>query len=161
MIPETTHLSSIAFILSIITALFFYNLPLADTLMYWRPPFVLLIALHWLLITPTKIGLGSIWLAGLCLDLLYANILGQYTLAMFLTAYLVKKQEYRLRNLPSFLQSMAIIIIVSIYQTLWLGSHLVSTDISLEIKALYPALSSALIWPLLTKTLSRLNRLLV
>ncbi|OUS12421.1 rod shape-determining protein MreD [Gammaproteobacteria bacterium 53_120_T64] len=148
-----------AICLSLIGALFLYSLPLHGDLAFWRPPFVLLIAVYWLLIQPQHVGITFVWLTGLLLDLLYGNVIGQNALAMSVTAYLLKTQEYRVRQLSLPFQCLAALFIVLIYQTLWVSTRLISEDISLGWRVFYPALSSALIWPLLAGTLYRLHRL--
>ncbi|MBL4782484.1 MAG: rod shape-determining protein MreD [Porticoccaceae bacterium] len=145
--------------LSLLGALFLYSLPLHSSLVFWRPPFVLLISIYWLLALPQHLGITFVWLLGLLLDLLYGNVIGQNALAMSVTAYLLKTQEYRVRHLNLPFQCLAALFIVVIYQTLWVSTRLISEDIALGWRVFYPALSSALIWPLLAGTLYKLHRL--
>ena len=146
-----------ALCLSLIGALFLYSLPLHGDLAFWRPPFVLLISIYWLLVQPQHVGITIVWLAGLLLDLLYGNVIGQNALAMSVTAYLLKTQEYRVRHLSLLFQCLAAMLIVMLYQTLWVSTRLISEDIVLGWRIYYPALSSALIWPLIAGALSRLQ----
>lgn len=148
-----------AIALSLIIALFLYSLPLHGDLAFWRPPFVLLVTIYWLLIQPHHLGVTFVWLIGLLLDLLYGSVIGQNALAMSVTAYLLKTQEYRVRQLSLPFQCLAALFIVMLYQTLWVSTRLISEDIVLGWRVYYPALSSALIWPLLAGSLYRLHRL--
>ncbi|MEZ0151453.1 MAG: rod shape-determining protein MreD [Candidatus Reddybacter sp.] len=148
-----------ALCLSLITALFLYSLPLHGDLAFWRPPFVLLISIYWLLVQPQHVGITFVWLVGLLLDLLYGNVIGQNALAMSVTAYLLKTQEYRVRHLSLPFQCLAAMLIVMLYQTIWVSTRLISEDIVLGWRIFYPALSSALIWPLVVGTLYRLQRI--
>ena len=148
-----------AICLSLIGALFLYSLPLHGELAFWRPPFVLLVTFYWLLAQPQHVGITFVWLIGLLLDLLYGNVIGQNALAMSVTAYLLKTQEYRVRQLNLPFQCLAALFIVLLYQTLWVSTRLISEDILLGWRVYYPALSSALIWPLLAGGLYRLHRL--
>lgn len=149
-----------ALCLSLIVALCLYSLPLHGDLAFWRPPFVLLVTIYWLLVQPQHIGITFVWLIGLLLDLFYGSVIGQNALAMSVTVYLLKNQEYRLRHLSLPFQCLAAMFIVIIYQTLWISTRLISEDIVLGWRVYYPALSSALIWPLLAAGLYRLQRLL-
>jgi len=148
-----------ALCLSLIGALFLYSLPLHGDLVFWRPPFVLLISIYWLLVQPQHVGITFVWLVGLLLDLLYGNVIGQNALAMSVTAYLLKTQEYRVRQLSLPFQCLAAMLIVMLYQTIWVSTRLISEDIVLGWRIYYPALSSALIWPLVAGTLYRLQRI--
>ena len=148
-----------ALCLSLIAALFLYSLPLHGDLAFWRPPFVLLISIYWLLVQPQHIGITFVWLVGLLLDLLYGNVIGQNALAMSVTAYLLKTQEYRVRHLSLPFQCLAAMLIVMLYQIIWVSTRLISEDIVLGWRIFYPALSSALIWPLVAGTLYQLQRI--
>ncbi|MBQ0721597.1 MAG: rod shape-determining protein MreD [Gammaproteobacteria bacterium] len=145
--------------LSLIAALFLYSLPLHGGLAFWRPPFVLLVTIYWLIVQPQHLGITFVWLIGLLLDLLYGNVIGQNALAMSVTAYLLKTQQYHVRHLSLPFQCLAALFIVMIYQTLWVSTRLISEDIVLGWRVFYPALSSALIWPLLAGSLYKLQRL--
>ncbi len=159
MPKDNNHLPLVALSISLVAALFLYSLPLHSGLVYWRPPFVLLITVYWLLILPQHLGIAFVWLIGLLLDLLYGNVIGQNALAMSVTAYLLKTQEYRLRHLTMPFQCLAAIIIVMIFQTIWISTRLISEDIVLSWQVFYPALSSALAWPVLAGMLYKLQQL--
>ena len=159
MPPDNNPLPLTAIGLSLIGALFLYSLPLHGELAFWRPPFVLLVTAYWLLVQPQHVGITFVWLTGLLLDFLYGNVIGQNALAMSVTAYLLKTQEYRVRQLSLPFQCLAALFIVLLYQTLWVSTRLISEDIVLGWRVYYPALSSALIWPLLAGSLYRLHRL--
>jgi len=156
---RSSPLPLLALCLSLTAALFLYSLPLHGDLAFWRPPFVLLVSIYWLLVQPQNVGITFVWLTGLLLDLLYGNVIGQNALAMSVTAYLLKTQEYRVRHLSLPFQCLAALFIVVIYQTLWVSTRLISEDIILGWRVYYPALSSALIWPFLAGALYRLQRL--
>lgn len=156
---DNSPIPLMALCLSLIGALFLYSLPLDGDLAFWRPPFVLLISIYWLLVQPQHIGITFVWLVGLLLDLLYGNVIGQNALAMSVTAYLLKTQEYRMRHLSLPFQCLATMLIVLLYQTLWMSTRLISEEIVLGWRIFYPALSSALIWPLVAGTLYRLQRI--
>ena len=66
---------------SLIAALFLYSLPLQGGLAFWRPPFVLLVTVYWLIVQPQHVGITFVWFSGLLLDLLYGNVIGQNALA--------------------------------------------------------------------------------
>ena len=159
MLRDNSSLPLRALSFSLIAALFLYSLPLHGSLAFWRPPFVLLVIVYWLLVQPQHLGITFAWFIGLLLDLLYGNVIGQNALAMSVTVYLLKTQEYRVHQLSLPFQCLAATLIVIIYQTLWASTRLISEDIVLGWRIFYPALSSALIWPLLAASLYRLQRL--
>jgi rod shape-determining protein MreD len=158
--PQSNNpLPLMALCLSLIAGLFLYSLPLQGDLAFWRPPFVLLISAYWLLAQPQHVGITFVWFSGLLLDLLYGNVIGQNALAMSVTAYLLKTQENRARHLSLPFQCLAAMLIVMLYQTIWMSTRLVSEDIVFSWPIFYPALSSALLWPLVAGSLYHLQRI--
>ena len=63
---------------------------------WWRPEFVLLVLLYWLLRAPHLCGIASAWLVGLMLDLVTGVLFGQHALAFTLTAFLALYYQRRL-----------------------------------------------------------------
>ncbi len=159
MPPDNSPLSLTAISLSLIAAFYLYSLPLQGELAFWRPPFVLLVAAYWLLVQPHYVGITFVWFCGLLLDLLYGNIIGQNALAMSVTAYVLTTQGYRVRHLSLPFQCPAAMLIVMLYQTIWMSTRLLSEDIVLGWPIFYPALSGALTWPLIAGGLYHLRRI--
>lgn len=145
------------FILSLVAALFLYSLPLHNDLVFWRPPFVLLFALYWLTAQPQHLGISFVWIIGLLLDLLYGHVIGQNALAMSVTAYLLRTQQFRLAHPSIPFQSLLALLVVLVYQLIWISTRLISEDIALGWRVFYPALSSAILWPLLARALPKLR----
>ena len=63
---------------------------------WFRPEFVLLTLLYWLLRSPHLCGIGTAWVVGLLLDLVTGVLFGQHALAYTLTAFLALFYQRRL-----------------------------------------------------------------
>lgn len=82
----------------------------------FRPDWVGLILIYWCLATPTRVGVGSGWMVGLALDVLYGSLLGQNALAKALVAYLAVKFHLQLRMFPRWQQAVSVLILLAINQ---------------------------------------------
>lgn len=73
-------LLGVSFLLALILSVF----PLPYALRWWRPEFVLVVVIYWMLLMPLSISLVSICLLGLFQDLLESVPFGQHSLGLVL-----------------------------------------------------------------------------
>jgi rod shape-determining protein MreD len=62
----------------------------------FRPDFMLVVLLYWLLRAPHLCNVGTAWVVGLLVDLATGSLLGQHALAFTLTAYLALSFQRRI-----------------------------------------------------------------
>jgi rod shape-determining protein MreD len=62
----------------------------------FRPDFMLVVLLYWLLRAPHLCHIGTAWIVGLLVDLATGSLLGQHALAFTLTAYIALSFQRRL-----------------------------------------------------------------
>jgi rod shape-determining protein MreD len=133
--------------LSFLIALIFSVFPLSFSLSWWRPEFVLLVALYWIFFMPLKISLLSLGFLGLFQDLLESVPFGQHSLGLVIVAYIGVLSYQRLVNYSLWQQSFWIFILVSIVQCTdtWVQTMMGQSLSGLQF--FYSALTSALLWP--------------
>ena len=73
---------------TLVLAALFTVLPLPDWLEAYRPEWVALVVIYWVVALPDRIGLFSAWIAGFFMDVLEGSLLGLNALALALVAYL-------------------------------------------------------------------------
>jgi rod shape-determining protein MreD len=157
--PENNQLvyfwSGIALILGLLLQI----VPLSATSAHWRPQFLLLVVVYWLFRNPFQHGIIFAWLAGLLLDGFIGELLGRYALVFALCAYLLHLLQQRFHLFGVLHQTVVVFVIV-------LLSQLLLHSITLIFRAgwngdllLAPAISSAVIWPLLTWLFDRVLRM--
>jgi len=132
--------------------------PVAYELRWWRPEFVLLVAIFWLMLNPLTTSLLFLALVGLFQDLLEGVPFGQHGLGILIVAYLCALSYQRVRAFPLWKQAAWVFVLVGIAQLTdnWVQS-LAGRPLS-GIAFLYPALTSALLWPLVQLSLDSLCR---
>ncbi len=124
----------------------------------WRPEWVGLVVAYWVLRAPQSFGIVTAWVLGLLVDVLRADVLGVNALAMALVAFLVLSAHQRLQMFPLAQQSLLVFLFIGLAQMVvhflqqLLGQHSGGFDY------LFPAITSALIWPLFLLFWDGVNR---
>ncbi len=93
-------------------------LPMPDWTVWMRPAWVLLILIYWTLEVPYTINMGAAWIAGIFLDVLNGNLLGEHALALTVVIYLVSRLQPRLRMFPLIQQALSVFLLVLLYQAM-------------------------------------------
>ncbi|MBR9910522.1 MAG: rod shape-determining protein MreD [Gammaproteobacteria bacterium] len=131
--------------------------PLAPELAWWRPALLPLLVIYWVLVMPEQISILMIWCFGCLLDILLGASLGQHSLGLMVIAYLCLLSYQRVRNYRLWHQSFFVFIFIGLYQLIGNWVHSLNGSAARSLVFLLPALSSALLWPLLWVLLERLR----
>ena len=78
-------------LLCFVAALMLAIAPMPDWALPFRPDWVTLTLIYWVMILPHTYSVGSAWLIGLVLDVAQGTLLGQHALALSLVAYVTVK----------------------------------------------------------------------
>jgi rod shape-determining protein MreD len=122
--------------------------PLPMEYRWWRPEFVLMVAIYWIIAMPFNINLLALCALGLFQDLLEGVPLGQHSLGFIVVSYICLFSYQRIRNFSVLKQVVAVFIIISFAQITdnWVqgmaGRPLAGFNF------IYAAISSAIVWPL-------------
>lgn len=124
----------------------------------FRPEWLGLMVFYWTFRAPAQFGILMAWCLGLLLDILESTPLGVNAMAMALIAFLVLTIHHRLRMYPLPQQCLLVFLLLGINQML---VHFLKQLLGAETQGfsyLWPALTSAVVWPLVSGVLDRLNR---
>ena len=124
----------------------------------FRPEWLGLIVFYWAFRAPAQFGIVMAWCLGLLLDILESTPLGVNAMAMALIAFLVLTVHHRLRMYPLPQQCLMVFLLVGINQML---VHFVKQLFGADTPGfsyLWPALTSAVVWPFVSGLLDSLNR---
>ena len=133
--------------LTVIVALMLAIMPLPEWAVRFRPDWVTLVLIYWVLAFPARIGVSIAWLTGLLLDVSYGTLMGQHAIGMVLVIYVIHIQHQRFRVASLLQQAIVIFFLLLIKQllTLWVDGMLGRAPDSW----LYfmPTITSTLFWP--------------
>lgn len=148
----------VALPLSFFLAFVLAVLPLPPSLNYWRPEFVTMVLIFWVLNAPNLVGVWVAFFIGLLLDVLFATPFGVHALVMAIVAWL-SLLSWRWVTVFSLWQTsglvLGLVFVSLLIKRLLLGIVAVAPD-----SLLYwiPALSSALVWPTVMVSLRRFTQ---
>ena len=90
------HTSLVSIYITLLMALLCQLFPWVGQGIIFRPDFMLVVTLYWLLRAPNLCNVGTAWLAGLLVDLATGSLLGQHALSFCFTAYVALSYQRRL-----------------------------------------------------------------
>lgn len=144
---------------SVVLGLMLQLLPISATMAHWRPQFVLLVVFYWLFRSPFLHGITFAWLAGLLLDVFVGELLGRHAMVFALCAYLLQLLQQRLHHFGVFHQAMLVLLMALMSQLLLHSITLIFRSDWDSNLLIAPAITSALIWPLLVWLANHLLRI--
>lgn len=134
--------------LSFMVALILAVYPLPVDMQWWRPQFVTLVLIYWVIVMPQQLSMLMVWLLGCCVDLFVGTLLGQHALCLMAVAYVCVLSYQRIRSYGIWQQSFLVFVVVGIQQLLGNWVHSLYGSQAPSLVFLLPALMSALCWPL-------------
>ena len=90
------HTSLVSIYITLLMALLCQLFPWVGQGIIFRPDFMLVVTLYWLLRAPNLCNVGTAWLAGLLVDLATGSLLGQHALSFFFFFYVALSYQRRL-----------------------------------------------------------------
>jgi rod shape-determining protein MreD len=145
-------------LLTFVAAYVLAVLPLPQWLLWGRPEWVALTLVYWTIALPHRVGMMTGLLLGVGLDVLEGALLGQNAFALVVVALLSLTLYQRLRVYSLWQQAGVVFVLIGINQLIcqWVQS-LEGTTVNSRF-FLLPALSSALLWPVVLLSLRGLRR---
>lgn len=137
-------------VLTIVAAAILAIVPMPNWLELWRPEWVALVLVYWVIALPHKIGLFSAWCVGFLVDALEGSLLGLNALSLTILAYVALNLYQRMRMFTPLQQSITILILIGVQQllTFWVLTA-TGQNTARDLVFMFSAFSSALIWPVL------------
>jgi rod shape-determining protein MreD len=135
--------------MSFLFAMILVIIPMPSWLIWWRPQWVFLVLIFWVLRAPNNVGIGIAFFVGLLLDLLTGKLLGLNAFIFSLLIFLLVQFQKQWRNLPLWQQIFMIFLLTLGNLSLkYIVYGIMGTE-SGTWAYWWSVFSSALIWPLL------------
>ncbi len=145
-------------LLSFVAAYVMAVLPLPQWLLWGRPEWLALTLIYWTIALPHRVGIMTGLLLGVGLDVLEGAVLGQNAFALVVVALLSLTLYQRLRVYGLWQQAGVVFVLIGINQLICQWVQNLQGVGARSLLFLLPALSSALLWPVVLHTLRGLRR---
>jgi len=133
-------------------------LPMPQWLMWVRPEWVALILIYWAIALPHRVGILTALALGIMLDTLEGAVLGQNAFSLVVVAVLCQTLYQRLRVFSVLQQAGTVFVVIGINQLVCQWVQNLEGVGSPSLLFLLPAVSSALLWPVVLHVLRSLRR---
>ncbi len=130
-----------------LAALVLMVMPMPAFLEAWRPDWLSLVILYWVIALPHRVGMGSVLVLGLVADILMGTVFGIYATALLIMAYPAIRHFHRIRNYSFTQQALIIGVLILIKRVIVYELEHVLNGAVFHLPYLYPVISSAIAWP--------------
>ncbi|MBV1914192.1 MAG: rod shape-determining protein MreD [Pseudomonadales bacterium] len=145
-------------VLSFLAAFILATIPLSATLDLWRPEWVLLVLLYWVIALPERYGLVFAWFTGLLVDFIEGGLLGQHAITFALSAFFALSLHQQFRMFSRVQQTLLVGMAIVIYEVIDITIQDISGNASFSFLVFLPVFTSAMLWPLIFSLLRGLRR---
>lgn len=142
------------FILQWATILSFFIVALVLELAPWpvgfqafKPAWLLLVLLYWVLAIPNRVSIGWAFILGVIWDLVLGSILGIHALVLSFAIYFMAKYHLLLRNLSLWFQSLLVILFVFAVRLLIFLVEFSLHGAFFNWQEIFGAIASGILWP--------------
>jgi len=132
-------------------------LPLPEWAIAYRPNWIMLVIVFWIVFAPDGLGITIVWVMGICADLLTGATLGQNAVSFMVCGFIfiITQQTFKLYSM--FKQCVVVAVATLLYLgiTRWLFEDIPIKD---DWTFWCSALSTALLWPWVFVLLREMRR---
>jgi rod shape-determining protein MreD len=130
--------------------------PINSFTTFWRPQFLLMTTIYWVLKNPSQYGVGFAWLIGIILDIFAGEMYGRYAIGFSFCAYILIILSKRIQHFNLLHQALLMFCLVLLNQLLTLSVSLLYRPSWDLIALIAPGITSAFVWPILLLFLNKI-----
>ena len=145
-------------LLTFFVAMVLAVMPMPLWLLWGRPEWVCLALIYWCIALPQRVGLLTALCLGVMLDVLEGAVMGQNAFALLVVTLLSLTLYQRLRVYSLWQQAGVVFIMVGISQLICQWVQNIEGAGAVPPLFLLPAVSSALLWPVVLHVLRLMRR---
>ena len=138
---------TLVIVASFAVAMLMNILPLPELINVFKPDWVALVLVYWVMAMPNRVGVLVGWLVGLFVAVLYGTLFGIHAMTFALVAYLIQMTYHRLRLFPRWKQSINISVVIGIHMLLGVTLRSFVSSVSVTYVYWLPLIGVLLFWP--------------
>ncbi|MGP1939414.1 MAG: rod shape-determining protein MreD [Arsenophonus sp. ET-DL9-MAG3] len=144
--------------LSFLIAIIFEQMPWPEQFIYYRPTWLVLILIYWVMALPHRISVGTGFFLGILMDLIQGLTLGVNALAYSMICYLTSYKYQLLRNISLWQQSIVIAGLSMIMNSIIFLAEFLFSLVLFHPKIILNCLINAILWPWIFLSLRQIRR---
>jgi rod shape-determining protein MreD len=152
------HNNIVSIYFTLLIALLCQLFPWVGQGVIFRPDFMLVVLLYWLLRAPGLCNIGTAWVAGLLVDLATGSLLGQHALSFTITAFVALSYQRRLVLFNTVQLAGYVIGLLILARLLMLLLKLFAGSENPGWHYLWPILTGLILWQLMILIFGGLTR---
>lgn len=152
------HTSLITIYLTLLVALICQLYPWQGQGVVFRPDFMLVVFLYWVMRAPNLCNVGTAWVAGILVDLATGSLLGQHALSFTLTAFLALTYQRRLVLFNPWQLTAYVAVLLLLARIIMLLLKLFEGNDNLGLHHLWPVVTGLMLWQIMNLIFGRLTR---
>ncbi len=152
------HTSIVAVYLTLFIALLCQLFPWQGQGIIFRPDFMLVVLLYWVLRAPNLCSVGTAWIAGLLVDLATGSLLGQHALSFTITAFMALSYQRRLVLFNPWQLAAYVIALLTMARVLMLLLKLFEGNENPGWHYLWPVFTGLALWQVMILVFGMLTR---
>jgi rod shape-determining protein MreD len=152
------HTSLVTVYFTLLVALLCQLFPWVGQGIIFRPDFMLVVLLYWLLRAPNLCNVGTAWLAGMLVDLATGSLLGQHALGFTITSFVALSYQRRLVLFNSWQLAGYVFALLIIERVLILLLKLFAGNENPGLHYFWPIITGLVLWQFMILIFGGLTR---
>lgn len=145
------------FVISLLVAMLLMLVVVPPDLAAFKPYWLALVLLYWMIESPDRVDLGMAFCIGLAADLLTGALLGEQALRLTVLVFITMRFRSRLRFFPMWQQMLAVLALLLNDRVLLLMVRAFAGDALPPTAYWYAPFAGAVLWPIVFLALDNLR----